>query len=119
MIKQHIGGQDCDVCCSCYFFFGSCHLKSVSLNNKPPVCMQVVVLQQIPSTYIEMKSSLLQYNRLEMFFFCEILFIIDHVKFGSIWLSFGNFQTGPWCVLCQCRCTYVSQCRSTQITTGP
>lgn len=66
-----------------FFFFGSCHLKSVSLNNKPPVCMQVVVLQQIPSTYIEMKSSLLQYNRLEMVFFLRNTFYYRSCK---VWI---------------------------------
>lgn len=32
------------------------HLQSVSLINKPPFCMQVLVFQWIPLTYVEMKS---------------------------------------------------------------
>ncbi len=49
--KQHNGGQVCDVCWEVVI------LKSVSLYNKPPVCVQVFVFLQILSFKLRWKVS--------------------------------------------------------------
>lgn len=59
--------------------------------------MQVFVFQPIPLTYIGMKSKLLQHKKPKYYYFfvvvAKILFIVGFVKFGSIWISFGDFKT--------------------------